>query len=261
MAPERRVSAVSEDDLTYCVGMLTAEGLVMLADTRTNAGIDHIATFSKLKVWRTPGERLVALASAGNLAVTQAVVGQLIERVEDPAVDRTRTILGAPSMFAIARLVGDAVREVRRVDGPSLEQGAFGFHASFLLGGQIAGRKLRLYQIYAEGNFIEATEDTPFFQIGETKYGKPILDRVMSFGTPLADAIKVGLISMDSTLRSNMSVGLPIDLMTCRRDDPGNGVTHRIEENDPYFEDIRARWSNALRGAYQALPDLELPAS
>lgn len=245
--------------MTYCVGMLTAEGLVLLADTRTNAGIDHIATFSKLKVWQNPGERVVALASAGNLAVTQAVVGQLMERIEDPAIDRAETVLGAPSMFAVARIVGDAVREVRRVDGPSLEQGAHGFHASFLLGGQIAGRKLRLYQIYAEGNFIEATEDTPFFQIGETKYGKPILDRVMSFGMPIRNAVKVALISMDSTLRSNMSVGLPIDLMICRRDDPGNYVVHRIGENDAYFEDIRARWSDALRGAYKELPDLKLP--
>ncbi|MEC9347633.1 MAG: peptidase [Pseudomonadota bacterium] len=244
--------------MTYCVGMLTAEGLVMVADTRTNAGIDHIATFRKLKIWSNPGERVVALMSAGNLAVTQAVVGQLMEKMEDPSTDPADTILGAPSMFSIARLIGEAVREVRRVDGPSLEQGSFGFNASFLLGGQIAGRKLRLYHIYSEGNFIESTEDTPYFQIGETKYGKPILDRVINFGTPVKDAVKVGLISMDSTLRSNMSVGLPIDIMVYRRDVPGTYVERRVDEHDPWFEDVRNRWSDALRSAYRAIPDLDI---
>ncbi|MDF1733730.1 MAG: hypothetical protein P1U37_00505 [Minwuia sp.] len=244
--------------MTYCVGMLTAEGLMMLADTRTNAGIDSISTFRKTTVWHQPGERLVTLLSAGNLAVTQAVVGHLQELIASPNTDPSQTILGAPSMFAIARLVGDAVRQVRMLDGPSLDQGAGGFNASFLLGGQIAGRELRLYQVYAEGNFIEASEDTPFFQIGETKYGKPILDRVMNFSMPLVEAVKVGLISMDSTLRSNMSVGLPVDLLLYRRDHPGTWLERRFEEGDPYFEDIRNRWSDALRAAYREIPDLEL---
>lgn len=244
--------------MTYCVGMLTAEGLMMLADTRTNAGIDSISTFRKTTVWHQPGERVVALLSAGNLAVTQAVVGHLQELIASPNADPSQTILGAPSMFAIARLVGDAVRQVRMLDGPSLDQGAGGFNASFLLGGQIAGRELRLYQVYAEGNFIEASEDTPFFQIGETKYGKPILDRVMNFRMPLVEAVKVGLISMDSTLRSNMSVGLPVDLLLYRRDHPGTWLERRFEEGDPYFEDIRNRWSDALRAAYREIPDLEL---
>lgn len=244
--------------MTYCVGMLTAEGLMMLADTRTNAGIDSISTFRKTTVWHQPGERVVALLSAGNLAVTQAVIGHLQELIASPNADPSQTILGAPSMFAIARLVGDAVRQVRMLDGPSLDQGAGGFNASFLLGGQIAGRELRLYQVYAEGNFIEASEDTPFFQIGETKYGKPILDRVMNFSMPLVEAVKVGLISMDSTLRSNMSVGLPVDLLLYRRDHPGTWLERRFEEGDPYFEDIRNRWSDALRAAYREIPDLEL---
>ena len=244
--------------MTYCVGMLTAEGLMMLAETRTNAGIDSISTFRKTTVWHQPGERVVALLSAGNLAVTQAVVGHLQELIASPNADPSQTILGAPSMFAIARLVGDAVRQVRMLDGPSLDQGAGGFNASFLLGGQIAGRELRLYQVYAEGNFIEASEDTPFFQIGETKYGKPILDRVMNFRMPLVEAVKVGLISMDSTLRSNMSVGLPVDLLLYRRDHPGTWQERRFEEGDPYFEDIRNRWSDALRAAYREIPDLEL---
>ncbi len=244
--------------MTYCVGMLTAEGLMMLADTRTNAGIDSISTFRKTTVWHQPGERVVALLSAGNLAVTQAVIGHLQELIASPNADPSQTILGAPSMFAIARLVGDAVRQGRMLDGPSLDQGAGGFNASFLLGGQIAGRELRLYQVYAEGNFIEASEDTPFFQIGETKYGKPILDRVMNFSMPLVEAVKVGLISMDSTLRSNMSVGLPVDLLLYRRDHPGAWLERRFEEGDPYFEDIRNRWSDALRAAYREIPDLEL---
>ncbi|MDF1733175.1 MAG: hypothetical protein P1U49_16855 [Minwuia sp.] len=247
--------------MTYCVGMLTAEGLMMLADTRTNAGIDSISTFRKTTVWHRPGERLVTLLSAGNLAVTQAVVGHLQELIASPNADPSQTILGAPSMFSIARLVGDAVRQVRMLDGPSLDQGAGGFNASFLLGGQIAGRELRLYQVYAEGNFIEASEDTPFFQIGETKYGKPILDRVMNFRMPLVEAVKVGLISMDSTLRSNMSVGLPVDLLLYRRDHPGTWLERRFEEGDPYFEDIRNRWSDALRAAYREIPDLELDFS
>jgi len=244
--------------VTYCVGMLTAEGLVMLADTRTNAGIDHISIFRKNTVWHRPGERMVSLLSAGNLAVTQAVVGHLQEMMTNPDVDPALTILGAPSMFAIARIVGDAIRQVRELDGPSLDQGGGGFNASFLLGGQIAGRELRLYQVYSEGNFIEATEDTPFFQIGETKYGKPILDRVMNFRMPLVEAVKVGLISMDSTLRSNMSVGLPVDLLLYRRDQPGTWLERRFEEGDPYFEDIRNRWSDALRAAYREIPDLDL---
>ncbi len=244
--------------MTYCVGMLTAEGLMMLADTRTNAGIDSISTFRKTTVWHRPGERFVTLLSAGNLAVTQAVIGHLQELIASPNADPAQTILGAPSMFAIARLVGDAVRQVRALDGPSLDQGAGGFNASFLLGGQIAGRELRLYQVYAEGNFIEASEDTPFFQIGETKYGKPILDRVMNFQMPLVEAVKVGLISMDSTLRSNMSVGLPVDLVLYRRNRPGTWLERRFEEGDPYFEDIRDRWSDALRAAYREIPDLDL---
>lgn len=230
----------------------------MLSDTRTNAGIDHISTFKKMFVWTVPGERTVALASSGNLAVTQAITGLLNERMEDPDWNPELTIKGAPSMFSIARLIGETVREVRRIDGPSLDQGALGFQASFLLGGQIAGRNLRLFQIYAEGNFIEASEDTPFFQIGETKYGKPILDRVMNFGMPLDEATKVSLISMDSTLRSNMSVGLPLDLFVYRRDSAGSFAERRIGENDPDYLNIRDGWGDALRQASQNIQNIQL---
>lgn len=244
--------------MTYCVGALTAEGLVMLADTRTNAGIDHISTFRKLHVWSNPGERTVALVSSGNLAVTQAIIGLLEERMVDPDWDPAFTVRGAPTMFSVARVIGDAIRDVRRVDGPSLDQGALGFQASFLLAGQIAGRSLRLYQVYAEGNFIEASEDTPFFQIGETKYGKPILDRVMNFGMPLSEAVKVSLISMDSTIRSNMSVGMPLDLLVYRRDTAGAFYERRIQEADRDYANIRDSWSDALRTAYQNISDIDL---
>jgi putative proteasome-type protease len=244
--------------VTYCVGALTSEGLVMLADTRTNAGIDHISTFRKLHIWSNPGERTVALVSSGNLAVTQAVIGLLEERMADPNWDRAATVRGASTMFSVARVIGDAIRDVRRVDGPSLDQGALGFQASFLLGGQIAGRSLRLFQVYAEGNFIEATEDTPFFQIGETKYGKPILDRVVNFGMPVSEVAKVSLISMDSTIRSNMSVGMPLDLLVYRRDAAGDFFERRIQETDEDFANIRDSWSDALRAAYRKLADIDL---
>jgi len=244
--------------VTYCVGALTSEGLVMLADTRTNAGIDHISTFRKLHIWNNPGERTVAMLSSGNLAVTQAIVGLLNERIEDPNWDPAYTVRGASSMYSVARVVGDAIREVRRIDGPSLAQGALGFQASFLLGGQIAGRNLRLFHLYAEGNFIEATEDTPFFQIGETKYGRPILDRVMNFQMPMEEATKIALISMDSTLRSNMSVGLPLDLFAYRRDQAGTYAERRINETDQDYVNIRDGWGFALRSACQNINDITM---
>lgn len=244
--------------MTYCVGALTSEGLVMLSDTRTNAGIDNISTFRKLHIWSNPEERTVAMVSSGNLAVTQAVIGLLEERMADPNWDSAQTVRGAPTMFSVARVIGDAIRDVRRVDGPSLDQGALGFQASFLLGGQIAGRSLRLFQIYAEGNFIEATEDTPFFQIGETKYGKPILDRVVNFGMPVSEVAKVSLISMDSTIRSNLSVGMPLDLLVYRRDNAGEFFERRIADTDEDFANIRDSWSDALRMAYQNIADIDL---
>lgn len=241
--------------MTYCVGMLTAEGLMMLADTRTNAGIDSISTFRKTTVWHRPGERLVTLLSAGNLAVTQAVIGHLQELIASPNTDPAQTILGAPSMFAIARLVGDAVRQVRMLDGPSLDQGAGGFNASFLLGGQIAGRELRLYQVYAEGNFIEASEDTPFFQIGETKYGRPIIIRGYDRTMSLEDAVKLLMVSFDSTLKANLSVGLPLDLQVIERDVFEPKHEHRVNHDDPYFQAISSSWGDALKNAFHSLPD------
>ncbi|RME62899.1 MAG: peptidase [Alphaproteobacteria bacterium] len=240
--------------MTYCVGLDLKEGLVMLADSRTNAGVDDISIFSKLHVFEQPGTRMIALMTAGNLAITQAVVNLLQEGIENPKTGDIETIETVPSMFRAAQLVGEAVRRVYHSDGASLQAQGISFDVSLLVGGQIQGRAMRLFHVYAAGNFIEATEDTPFLQIGERKYGKPILDRAVTPDTPLAEAIKLALISMDSTLRSNLTVGMPIDLLVYRRDSYQVGLRYRITEEDPYFRMIRERWSQALRKAYRAIP-------
>ena len=240
--------------MTYCVGLLVREGLVMISDTRTNAGMDNIASFRKLHVFEEPGERVLTLASSGNLSVTQSVLSLLNEGFPHPDTGETLLLAQCETMFKAAQLVGRAVREVYRVDGASLEQQGSRFEISFLLGGQMKDRRLRLYMIYAAGNFIEATSDTPFLQIGETKYGKPILDRAVTYNTDLYDALKIGLISMDSTMRSNLAVGLPIDFMILRRDAMQTEIKHRIEAGDSYFENLRHQWSEALKTAHLAIP-------
>jgi putative proteasome-type protease len=240
--------------MTYCCGLLVRDGLVMISDTRTNAGIDNIAQFRKLHVFEEAGERVLTLASAGNLSVTQTVLSMLNEGFTHPDTGETLLLANCETMFQAAQLVGRAVREVYRIDGPSLEQQGGRFEVSFLLGGQMKERRLRLYMIYAAGNFIEATSDTPYLQIGETKYGKPILDRAVTYNTDLYDALKIGLISMDSTMRSNLAVGLPLDIMVLRRDAMRVELKHRIEAGDPYFEDLRHRWSEALKTAHLAIP-------
>jgi putative proteasome-type protease len=240
--------------MTYCVGILVREGLVMIADTRSNAGLDNIATFRKLHLFQKPGERMIALATAGNLAVSQSVVNFVSEGLENPDTGEVETLHNIPSMFKAAQLVGRAIRQVHRVDGESLEQQTAGFDVSMLIGGQVKGGRLRLFMIYAAGNFIEATIDTPFLQIGEHKYGKPILDRSVTEASELYDALKLGLISMDSTIRSNLGVGLPIDLAVIRRDALASELTYRIEASEPYFHDLRERWSSALRAAHLAIP-------
>jgi putative proteasome-type protease len=240
--------------MTYCVGILVSEGLVMIADTRSNAGLDNVATFRKLRVFEKPGERVTILATAGNLAVSQSVVNLLTEGMENTETGEIETLDSMPSMFKSAQFVGRAIREVHRIDGDSLEQRNAGFDISMLLGGQVKGGRLRLFMIYAAGNFIEATSDTPYLQIGEHKYGKPILDRSVTKETDLYDALKLGLISMDSTMRSNLGVGLPIDLAVVRRDAIECELTYRIEEGEPYFHDLRESWSSALRAAHLAIP-------
>ncbi len=238
--------------MTYCVALKLDRGLVFAADTRTNAGVDNIAHYRKLHFWRRPGERVMVLLTAGNLAVTQSVVSMLNEQLstEDPA---TESLFSVTSMYRGARLVGDAVRNIRQIDGAALEASKVGFQASFILGGQIGTEAPRLFQVYSEGNFIEASEDTPFLQIGEHKYGKPILDRVIKPGTSLLDAQKAVLLSMDSTLRSNLSVGMPLDLAVIVRDDCK--VTHRrrIEAGDKSFQAMSEAWSRALRDGFSRI--------
>jgi putative proteasome-type protease len=230
--------------MTYCVGMCLAEGCVMLADTRTNAGWDNIATFSKMHVFSAPGERVVALMTAGNLAITQSVITLISEGLENKETGETETLWGMQSMFDIARFVGGAVRNVYEKDAKVLEQRGVPFDASFIVGGQLAGRRMRMFQIYNAGNFIETSKDTPFLQVGEHKYGKPILDRVCTFDTPLRHAVSLALISM----------GLPLDLVVFERDKAQVAIHQRIDENDPYFRMISERWSASLRNAYRALP-------
>ncbi|MDQ8699016.1 proteasome-type protease [Hyphomicrobium sp. LHD-15] len=243
--------------MTYCVALRLDGGLVFAADTRTNAGVDNIAQYRKLHFWRQPGDRVIVLLSAGNLAVTQSVVSNLNEQLATPDYTGT-TLFNVPSMYRAARLVGDAVRDVRRQDGPALEMSKAGFAASFILGGQIGAERPRLYQIYAEGNFIEATDDTPFLQIGEHKYGKPILDRVARPEMRLGEAAKLVLLSFDSTLRSNLSVGMPIDILIYDRDSLDVRREKRIYQDDEYFKKLSSSWSDALRGAFANIEEFKI---
>jgi putative proteasome-type protease len=244
--------------MTYCVGLDLKDGMVLLSDTRTNAGVDNISTFSKMHVFEKKGDRVIVLLAAGNLASTQAVVNLLNEGIE---VDgKVRTLASVKTMFRAAELVGEAIRRVYRIDGKSMEDHNVSFDVSFLMGGQIKNGKLSLFEIYSAGNFIEATQDTPYLQIGEHKYGKPILDRTARYETELYDGVKLALVSMDSTLRSNLSVGLPIDLLVYRRDSLEIELKKRITESDDYFKMLRERWSAALREAYRTIPQPSWPA-
>ncbi len=237
--------------MTYCIGALLDAGLVFLADSRTNAGVDQISTFRKVTVFERSGERVMVLLSTGNLAISQALVSIVRERIDAAA----SSIYTAPNMFEAAREMGDALREVHRRDAEALKEHNVEFNASFIFGGQIAGEPPRLFCIYAAGNFIEATSDTPYFQIGESKYGKPILDRVITRSSSLAQAAKCALISMDSTIRSNLSVGLPLDLICVQRDALHVHSHVNITEEHAYFQMIRTRWSESLRHAFHELPD------
>ena len=239
--------------MTYCVGMLVNEGLAMMADTRTNAGVDNISSYKKLHVVETPGERVIALATAGNLSVTQTALAMVREGIRMADSEEVETLHTAPTLFRAAQLVGHAVKSVRENIAPSLEAEAVDVSATVLMGGQVAGGALGLYLIYSQGNFIECGADTPYMLIGEFKYGKPILDRSLTTETPLDDAVKLGLISFDSTIRSNVAVGPPFDLITLERD-ALKSDQRRIEAEDPYFRDLGARWSQALAEAHRAMP-------
>jgi len=240
--------------MTYCCGVLVRDGLVMIADTRTNAGLDNISTFRKLHVFSTPGERIMAIASAGNLALTQSVLSTLSEGLPNPDTGEIETLMNSPTMFQAAQRIGKAIRHVHMTEGKVLQAEDVSFDVSFLFGGQIKGAKLRLFMIYAAGNFIECTTDTPYLQIGEHKYGKPVLDRAITYDVDLYDALKIALISMDSTMRSNLGVGMPIDVLVVRPDVCDAELNHRIEAGEPYFHDLRSRWAAALRAAHQNIP-------
>ena len=239
--------------MTYCVGMLLKDGLVMGSDSRTHAAVDNFASFCKMTVFERPGDRVLVLLSSGSLAGTQAVISVLSQNAEAP--DGPASILTARTMFDVACVVSDAMRAIERRDKDHLERNELTFNASFILGGQLRGEPMRLFRIYAEGNFIEAGPDTQFFQTGESKYGKPIIDRVIHAATSLGDAAKCVLVSFDSTMRSNLSVAMPIDLLCYERDALRVSKRRRFEQGDPYFGALSKKWSEGVRAAFRELPE------
>jgi putative proteasome-type protease len=239
--------------VTYCVGLLVREGLAMLADTRTNAGVDNISTYRKLRVFGNDGQRLIAVATAGSLSTTQAALEQVQLGFAAPDTGETESLETVGSIHRAAYLIGQAVRSAKdSMEG--LRQGDINFDATLLVGGSVGGEPTRLFLVYGAGNFIECCQDTPYLQIGETKYGKPILDRALTYETELDEAVKIGLISFSSTMRSNLAVGLPIDLMVARSGESRARVVHRIDDHDDYYRDLNDRWSAALRAAQASIP-------
>lgn len=239
--------------MTYCVGLLLDEGLVLLSDTRTNAGLDNISTFRKMFVFEVPNERIIVILTAGNLSVTQTMLAKLQDAIDDPDATEATSILKAQTMLGIAEMIGNTLAAVSQDIARKMGQSCHAASASLIVAGQRAGGIPRLFQIYSEGNFIEATEDSPFLQIGEHKYGKPILDRVVTPRTTLADGCKAVLLSMDSTLRSNLSVGMPLDLITIGLDQCKVRTRERIEPGNSYFTEMSDAWSEALKAAFTAL--------
>jgi len=233
--------------MTYCVALRLDSGMIFASDSRTNAGVDHIATFCKMRVYEKPGDRVIVVLSSGNLAITQGVINILDRHKKSPQGENTIWSVG--SMFDVAALAGDALREMQQRDGQMLMQSGIEASANIIVGGQIAGEDERLFHIYS------ASDETPYFQLGEAKYGKPILDRVLTPGTPQKEAAKCVLISFDSTIKSNISVGLPIDMLWYPRDSLRVGVQQRIREGDPYFSMLRQRWGGGLRRVFGELPD------
>lgn len=240
--------------MTYCIGVMLDEGIILASDSRTNAGMDNIAKFCKMTVFERVGDRVIVLLSSGNLAGTQAVIGVLNQRCA--AGEMTANLWNAGTMFEVAMLVSDAMRDIERRDGAYLEQNEVRFDASFIVGGQLRDEPMRLFRIYSEGNFIEAGVDTPYFQTGETKYGKPIIDRVITRATPLADATKCVLVSFDLTMRSNLSVGMPIDLICYERDSFEVQWRRRFDDGDAYFTALTLDWSEGTRQVFRQLPEL-----
>lgn len=242
--------------MTYCVGILLRDGLVLASDSRTNAGVDYVSTFRKMSVFDLPEERFIVVMTAGNLATSQAVISMVSERLEQGTEENS--LYRAPTMFHAARIVGDALREVADKDGAYVKAENADPSASFIVGGQVSGRPVRLFHVYSAGNFIEATPDTPFVQIGETKYGKPILDRVVSYEMPLDRAAKAALVSFDSTMRSNISVAPPIDMLIYRTGDFRAYHRAEITEDDAYFKSIRKRYGEGITRVFDRLPNPEV---
>lgn len=237
--------------MTYCVGLLLEQGLVFASDTRTNAGIDQVAISPKMHIFEVKDERVIVLMTSGNLAITQSVVNSLKLKLND---SEKRHLKNVDSLFEAASLVGDEIRASFARDGAFLKDHDIEFNATILIGGQIKGETPRLFKVYAAGNFIEIGQETPYFQIGETKYGKPIIDRVVKYDTDMMDAVKCLLISFDSTIRSNVSVAAPIDLLIYRIDSLNADCKQRITENDPYYSAIRQGWGTGLKQVFSALP-------
>jgi len=241
--------------MTYCVGIKLDAGLVFLSDSRTNAGLDQISTFRKMMVYEKPGDRFMVMLSAGNLSISQSVREILqVEKLDD-GDEPPITIWNAKSMFEAVRVLGSAVRRVHDQDGPSLRSAGIDFNASMIFGGQIAGEAMRLFLVYSAGNFIEATRETCYFQVGESKYGKPVLDRMITPATPLDEAAKCALVSMDSTLKSNLSVGLPLDLLVYEAGRLETAQLVCIDEHNPYFHMIRSSWGQKLRQIFESIED------
>ena len=238
--------------MTYCVGIKLNQGLVLLADTRTNAGVDNISRVKKLFTWQIPGDRIITMMTSGNLAITQAVISEINERIESPKPNEP-TIYSASTMFEVAQLVGDTMRKVQARYSPGLTARNVDSGASIIVAGQRGGGIMRLFMVYAAGNFIEATEDSPFFQLGEHKYGKPILDRVINVDTDIQDGVICALLSMDSTIRSNLTVGMPLDLAVIRTNSLMFEQLRRIEADDPNFFEFSNAWSNALKDAFSQM--------
>jgi len=239
--------------MTYCVAMSLDAGMIFASDSRTNAGVDQIAKFSKMRVFARDDDRIIVTLSSGNLSISQNAINILEQRAR--ASETEVSVWNAPSMFDVARLLGDALREVKTRDAPYMEQNNIDSYANFLVGGQLRGEKMRLFNVYSQGNFIEATPDTNYFQIGETKYGKPIIDRVIRHNSSLLDATKCTIVSFDSTMRSNISVGLPIDLVIYEADTLRIKLKKRIEESDAYFQMMHTQWGEGLRRVFAQLPD------
>ncbi|GGI20410.1 MAG: proteasome-type protease [Oxalicibacterium faecigallinarum] len=237
--------------MTYCVAMRLNSGLVFLSDSRTNAGVDHIGTFRKMNVFETPGDRMMVMMTAGNLSISQSVRQIIAEHTTAAG----RNIWNATSMYEAAQIVGEAIRMVHDRDAETLEQFGIDFNVSMIFGGQIKGERCRLFQMYSAGNFIESHDENTYFQIGESKYGKPILDRIITPETPLDEAAKCALISMDSTLRSNISVGLPLDMLLYETDTLAVTRFVTIDEQNQYFQMIRNTWGKQLRAVFESIDD------